>query len=89
MSDAWEVVIERQAEKDLRDLSRVIRERIDATIRALAEQPRPGRSEKMVGYRTTYRIRVADYRILYDVDEERREVHIWRVAHRRDVYRRK
>ena len=34
-----------------------------------------------------YRIRVGDYRILYEINEEEREVLVYRIAHRKDVYR--
>ena len=40
------------------------------------------------GTRDGYRVRVGDYRALYLVDEEAQEVTVYRVAHRREVYRR-
>ena len=57
-----------------------------ATIRALADTPRPTASRKLTN-RPELRIRVGDYRILYLVDDVRRSVTISFIAHRRDVYR--
>lgn len=43
---------------------------------------------KLAGKSHDWRVRVGDYRILYEVDDEERSVVIWRIAHRREVYRR-
>ncbi len=62
--------------------------RVDTTILALEEDPRPQGSRKLSG-RDEYRVRVGDYRVIYAVDNERMLVEVLRVAHRREVYRRK
>jgi mRNA interferase RelE/StbE len=61
--------------------------RIDARIRALADHPRPHGTEHLRGPQGGFRLRVGDYRILYDVDDAQQMVIIGRVRHRRDVYR--
>ena len=61
--------------------------RIDQLILSLATNPRPRQSKQLHPQPKTYRVRQGDYRILYVVDDERREVTIFRVQHRRDVYR--
>lgn len=56
-------------------------------IRALAENPRPSASEKLVG-RSGRRVRIAEYRVIYQIDDEKRIVTVIAVAHRREVYKR-
>ena len=56
------------------------------TITALAENPRPSRAEKLVN-RSEWRVRVGDYRVLYQIDDQNRTITITSVAHRREVYR--
>ena len=68
---------------------RVDRQRIVNCIQQLADNPRPHGCEKLAGTKNTYRIRRGDYRIVYDVEDERIVVLILKVAHRKDVYRRR
>jgi mRNA interferase RelE/StbE len=58
-----------------------------ASIETLAFQPRPRRSQKLTGSESSYRIRVGDYRILYEVDDQSRIVSVFAIGHRREVYR--
>ena len=55
-------------------------------IEALAQIPRPPGIKKLTND-PGYRLRVGVYRILYDIDDEARTVTIYRVGHRREVYR--
>ena len=59
---------------------------IEQHIDVLADNPRPPDAKKLKGD-VGYSLRVGVYRILYDVDDQRHEVTIYRVKHRRDVYR--
>ena len=61
--------------------------RIVQRIQALTGNPRPQGSEKLAGYADRYRIRQGRYRIIYLIDDARREVTIFKIGHRRDVYR--
>ncbi len=83
----YRVVVERSAEKDLKRLSSEIRARAATAILALAKNPRPSGSRKLAGTESDWRIRVGDYRIVYEIADEIRIVRINRVRHRRDVYR--
>ena len=58
-----------------------------AAIRALAVDPRPDGCAKMAGFRDTYRIRVGDYRVVYEVHDRVLLVLLLWVAHRREAYR--
>ena len=83
----YRVQVERSAEKDLKRLSAEIRSRAVAAIQALAKNPRPAGSRKLAGTRNDWRIRVGDYRIVYEIADAIRIVRINRVRHRSDVYR--
>ena len=62
--------------------------RIIPQIRTLAENPRPSGCRKLTGLKNDWRIRIGDYRVLYEIDEKAKVVKIMRVRHRREVYRR-
>jgi mRNA interferase RelE/StbE len=61
--------------------------RIIQRIQALIEDPRPPGSEKLAGYDDRYRVRQGKYRVVYLIDDKRREITVYRIGHRRDVYR--
>jgi len=84
----YEVYLERAAENDLKRLPTTTFHRIIPQIRILAENPRPSGCRKLTGSKNDWRIRVGDYRVLYEIDEKTRAVRIMRVRHRREVYRR-
>ena len=78
------------AARDLGQLPRPISRRVARAIDPLADDPRPPGCEKLkAGAGDEYRIRVGDYRILYQVNDDKHTVLITRVRHRREVYRRR
>ena len=83
----YRVFLERAAERDLSRLSSDIHDRVIATIRALGNNPRPPGCRKLVGSKNDWRIRVGDYRVIYEIADAIRIVRINRVRHRREVYR--
>ena len=84
---SFELVWRSSTKKDLRKLPRQEVPRILAAAQALTEEPFPHGCEKLAGAEHTYRIRVGDYRLLYDVNVSTQVVQIQRVRHRKDVYR--
>jgi mRNA interferase RelE/StbE len=62
--------------------------RVLETVEALTTNPFPHGVEKLSGSEHAYRIRLGDYRIIYEVVNEAGLVEIQRVRHRKDVYRR-
>ena len=82
-----EVYLERAAEKDLKKLPGEIFQRIITHIKSLAETPRPSGCRKITGTKNDWRIRVGDYRIIYEVDDNLQVVKIMRVRDRREAYR--
>lgn len=76
----------RRAQKELADLPRDHFERVCDAVRGLAKTPRPPGCAKLVG-RPGWRLRVGDYRVIYEIDDNTRTILILHVGHRRDVYR--
>lgn len=77
----------RSATKDLRAIDRQWIPRILVAIEALAGEPRPIGCKKLAGSEHTYRIRVGDYRVIYDIHDDELVIFVVRVRHRRDAYR--
>jgi mRNA interferase RelE/StbE len=63
-------------------------ERIIPEIRALAANPRPEGCRKITGSKSDWRIRVGDYRVVYEIDERAKAVRIMRMRRRSEAYRR-
>ncbi len=82
----YSVNIKKSVEKDLRKLPKSAISRVVEAIEKLKENPYPKQSKKLKSTERTYRLRVGDYRIIYQVDEERKEVIIYHVRHRENVY---
>jgi mRNA interferase RelE/StbE len=77
-----------RAERDFKSLDGSIRGRIKQRIDSLGENPYPSGIKKIAGEDELYRLRVGDYRILYQVKGKILLVLIVGIGHRRDVYRR-
>ena len=75
-------------EHDLRKIDRQFIPKILEAIENLSENPFPVQSRKMKGSESSYRLRVGDYRVIYQVDTANKVVIIYHVRHRRDVYKR-
>ena len=83
----YEVLVERRAERDLNRLLPDLFERIISAIKSLADNPRHAGSRKLTGSENDWRIRVGDYRVLYEIDDPAQAVRVMRVRHRREAYR--
>jgi mRNA interferase RelE/StbE len=75
-----------RAQKELAQLNARAFARVRDAIRELANDPRPTGCLKLTG-RDGYRLRVGEFRAIYEIDDERRLVTVLTVGHRRDVYR--
>ena len=83
----YKIFIKPSAAKELEGMpSLKDRRKIGAKILGLAENPRPAGSVKLSG-EEKYRLRHRHYRIVYSITEDRREVRVVKIAHRKDVYR--
>ncbi len=85
---SYRVLIKPSAAKEIEAIDQKRdRQRIVATILALADEPRPVGCEKLAGERDRYRVRVGRYRIVYSIADDELLVLVVRVADRKDVYR--
>lgn len=85
---SYRIQIKASAGKELTAVgSRADRERIVSRIQALAENPRPHGSEKLAGYDDRYRVRQGSYRVVYLIDDVSSTITIYKIGHRREVYR--
>jgi len=83
----YRVAIPRRISKRIERFAPEDFERVTGTILALGTDPNPPGRKKMQGRRNEWRVRVGDYRVVYEVDDDARTVTITAVGHRRDVYR--
>ena len=83
----YRIELSREAAKGLTGFDRNTQMRIRAAIDALADDPRPAGSLKLAGGSGEWRIRVGDYRVVYEIHDGRLLVLVVRVAHRREMYR--
>lgn len=85
---AYSLLIKASAGRELERLgTKSDRARIVERIQALADNPRPQGSEKLAGYFDRFRVRQGNFRVVYHVDDQRREVAIFKIGDRKDVYR--
>ena len=85
---SYSVLIKTSAAKELEAVEpRAMRARIVARIQGLASTPRPHGGRKLAGEEERYRIRQGAYRIVYSVDDDARVVEVFKIGHRREVYR--
>jgi len=83
----YKIEVTRAARRVLESLPRDVLKRVDAKIQALAEDPRSQDAKMLRGSKGLLRVRVGDYRIIYQVEEDRLVVLVVRIGHRREVYR--
>jgi len=85
---AYRIQIKLSARKALAKLPKSAARPIARAISRLADDPRPQDARKLTGSESSYRLRVRDYRIVYDIKAKTLTIYIIRTAHRKDVYRR-
>lgn len=83
----YEILLKRQVEKDLKKIDRQIVDKIFSKIEGLKENPHPQNSLKLTNTIKTDRLRIGDYRIIYQVDEYNKRIIIFYIRHRKDAYR--
>ena len=83
----YEVIVPKNVQKDIDELSENLRDRIEEAIEDLAEDPRPNGVVKMKGSDSRYRIRIGNYRVVYDINDGKLLVLVVQCQHRREVYK--
>ena len=82
----YKLFIEKVALKELSRIPSKEKSRIIASIINLTENPRPPGVKKLTG-REAWRIRVGNYRIIYEIQDDKLVVLIVHIGHRKDIYR--
>ena len=85
--DSFEIVWRNSAHHDLGNLDRQLIPRIVQAVDLLESEPFPAQCRKLRGSDRDYRIRVGDYRVIYQVDTGNRVITICHVRHRSEAYR--
>jgi mRNA interferase RelE/StbE len=83
---SYRVALTASAEKELEGLPSKVVARIMARLEQLAATPRPPGCKKLKTGDNQWRLRVGDYRIVYEIDDTAKTVDVTRIAHRREVY---
>jgi mRNA interferase RelE/StbE len=81
----YRVILPKSVQKELDRLSDDTANRVLARLAALETNPRPPDVKKLKG-RNGWRIRIGDYRVIYEIDDPARQVLVIKVGHRREVY---
>ncbi len=86
MPSLYRVEFTRSAERDLDRIPRHLLGQVMNRIEKLASQPRP-RGCKKISDPAIYRVRQGDYRVVYQVEDSTRTVTVFKIGHRREIYR--
>ena len=82
----YKVTIKKSAQKEIKALPKNVIKRVLIKIKQLADEPRPSGCRKIVGTEDTWRIRVGNYRIIYNVFDDVLLIEVIAVKHRKDAY---
>ena len=82
----YKIKLDNNARKDLDRIDYQFVKRIFDKLKSLENEPRQVGCIKLKG-ENAFRIRSGSYRILYDIDDSKKEVTVYNIAHRKDVYR--
>lgn len=77
-----------KAQRDFKKLDQKVRKRVTEVIKSLATNRTPQQFKPLMGHDIAqFRLRIGDWRVLYDVYDDNRVVLILRIGHRKDIYR--
>ena len=83
----YTVILEPSTQRDMRRLTKIIHGRILRAVYKLEADPRHQGAKRLIGFEYQWRVRVGDYRVLYEIDDDKSQVHVYRIAHRSEAYR--
>jgi mRNA interferase RelE/StbE len=84
---AYQVLLSKSARKQLNTLPLFIHNKIVEDIAALAETPRPTSCKKLKSQKNAWRIRIGDYRIIYEIEDKQLRILVIAIGHRKDIYK--
>ncbi len=83
----YKLIIQKSARKELDKIPDPFFIKIDKAILSLRENPYPFPQSRKLKGEDTHRLRIGDFRVIYMVDETHKVITIYRIRHRKDVYR--
>jgi mRNA interferase RelE/StbE len=83
---AYDIQIRRKAQKTLTKIPEPYQTRIIDAIRSLSDTPYPTNSKKLIG-RPAWRIRVGNYRAIYEINDNQLIILVLDIDHRKNIYR--
>lgn len=84
---SYRIEVKRSAAKTLKKIPKASRKRIVEKIDSLAESPPNPDTTKMKGNNPFHKVRVGDYRIVYEIQEDVLVILVVKIGHRKDIYR--
>ena len=82
----YRVVLHREALREIRALPKEMRTQVRGVVDELRTEPRPPGASPLKGHKGAFRIRIGDYRLVYEVHATEIVVYVIGVAHRREAY---
>ena len=83
----YEIYLESSAEKDLRKIPAAHFNTVITRIKALADNPCPTGIRKLKDSNNFWRIRIGNYRVVYEIIDSSKTINIYKIKHRKDAYR--
>ncbi len=83
---SYKIIFKKSAVKELGNIPKKDMSKIIKRIQSLTDNPRPAGSEKLATHEC-YRIRQGNYRVIYIIDDINLTIDIFKIGHRREVYR--
>jgi mRNA interferase RelE/StbE len=87
MTDSYRIEISKSADRDIRKIEVKFITPIFEAIKNLSDNPYPPQSGKLKGSENSYRLRVGNYRILYEINHKEKSVIVFHIRHRSEAYR--
>ena len=82
----YDVLLSKAARKHLAALPLFIHNKIVEDISQLSSVPRPAGCKKLKGYKNTYRIRIGDYRVIYEIEDKALLILVVAIGNRKNIY---
>ena len=84
---SFEILFTEKAEKQFKKLQRDIQKRVQIKLLLIAENPRLIGSKKLSGSEDIFRVRIGDYRLIYEIHDDKLILLFLAMGHRKDIYR--
>ncbi len=86
---SFKLEVLRSVDREIRRIEKQVIPKLVHAIRNLSGNPFPVHSKKLRGAESKYRLRIGEYRVLYEINQKTKTVTVFSVCHRKDAYRKK